>query len=476
MKSFNRFISLLSLGTLLLFVASCSKDKSNTTGWNYNDTKWGGFEKIEYLGQETGPGLVFIQGGTFTMGSVEKDLTLETNNTKRRVTVPSFYMDETEISNIQYLEYLYWLKRVFLDFPEIYKQTLPDTLIWRDKLSYNEPYVKYYLRHPSYQDYPVVGVNWIQASDFTKWRTDRVNEMILIRKGLVKLEDLNNQSNENNFNTEAYLSGQYDPVTKRELKDFAPTGGTRKVRMEDGIFLPDYRLPTESEWEYAAYAYKSPPYNENIDTRQIYPWEGLTVRKSVPERDRGFMYANFKRGRGDLAGVSGRLNDMGFYTLPVQAYWPNDYGLYGMAGNVSEWVMDVYRPLSYEDITDQSPFRGNVYQTQLLDADGYLEPKDTLGRIIYRDVTEADNVDRRNYRVADNIGFKDETYYTDDQLYEYGVHSLVNNRARVYKGGSWNDRAYWMSPGTRRFLDEEQSLSTLGFRCVMDRVGDPINE
>ena len=58
------------------------------------------------------------------------------------------------------------------------------------------------------------------------------------------------------------------------------------------------------------------------------------------------------------------------------------------------------------------------------------------------------------------------------QQYDYGISSLVNNKAHVYKGGSWNDRAYWQNPGTRRFLDEEQSLPTLGFRCAMVHVGD----
>lgn len=474
MKSTLRFALILIMFANVFYFSSCKKQRSSTTGWGYNDPKWGGYEKVDYQGQETGPGLVFIEGGTFTMGSMEQDLTLEHNNLKRRVTVNSFYMDRTEISNLDYLEYLYWLNRVFVEFPKVFEKALPDTLVWRNKLAYNEPFVNYYLRHPGYQDYPVVGVNWSQATAYAAWRTDRVNEQILVTKGLIRLDV--NQANENNFNTESYLLGQYEPIVRDQLKDFSPNGDKRRVRMEDGILLPNYRLPTEAEWEYAAYGYRSPSFNENIDARRVYPWDGLTVRKGAPEKDRGFMFANFKRGRGDQAGVAGRLNDAGFITMPVQAYWPNDFGLYNMGGNVSEWVMDVYRPLSMEDFADFNPFRGNVYQTKVLDADGYIAEKDSLGRIQYRDVTEEDNVNRRNYRVANNIGFKDEERYTDDQLYDYGVATLINNKARVYKGGSWNDRAYWMSPGTRRFLDEEQSLSTLGFRCAMDRVGDPSKE
>ncbi|MCW8939856.1 MAG: SUMF1/EgtB/PvdO family nonheme iron enzyme, partial [Flavobacteriales bacterium] len=196
----------VSLIVTSLFFTSCKHEQSSTTGWNYNDPRNGGFQKVPYLEQETGPGLVLIEGGRFTMGRVEQEVNYDWNNIPRTVSISSFYMDETEVSNFAYLEYLYWLDRVFsLDYPEVYKKAVPDTLVWRSKLAYNEPYVEYYLRHPSYRDYPVVGVNWLQANDFCAWRTDRVNEIILIREGL--FEHYPNQINEDNFNTEAYMLG-----------------------------------------------------------------------------------------------------------------------------------------------------------------------------------------------------------------------------------------------------------------------------
>ncbi len=461
--------------SLMLGMASCSKEASNKTGWNYNDPDYGGFEVREYAGQETGPGLVFVEGGSFLMGQTEQDVAYDYNNIPRKVTVSSFYMDETEVANVDYLEYLYWTYRVFgADYPEVYRAALPDTLCWRDELAYNDPYVEYYLRHPAYRDYPVVGVNWLQANEYAKWRSDRVNELMLIQKGILNPNP--NQVNEDNFNTGAYLAGQYEGNVKKNLPDLNPNGsGERKVQFEDGILQPNYRLPTEAEWEYAALGLAgNQPYNdeERITDRRIYPWNGTTLRYAKGGSLQGKFMANFKRGKGDNMGIAGNLNDNASITAPVTAFWPNDFGLYNMAGNVNEWVADVYRPLTFLDEDDFNPYRGNVFMTKTLDADGIPVEKDSLGRLKYEEVKEEDNVNRRNYKKADVINFLDGDEQSEVS-YNFGVSSLITDKARVYKGGSWEDRAYWLAPGTRRFLDQEQSSRSLGFRCAMDRVGSP---
>ncbi len=486
----NTFIKILSKSLpfiVILFFTSCVKEESPTTAWEYNNPNNGGFEKVPFEEQETGPGLVLIQGGTFTMGRTEQEVMYNWDNIPRRITVSSFYMDQTEIRNFDYLEYLYWLRRTYgIDYPEVVKKALPDTLVWRSKLAYNEPLVENYLRHPAYREYPVVGVNWLQAANYCIWRTDRVNEYIMIREGILKWSPTD-QSNENNFNTDAYLVGQYEGVVRDELTNLDPSSqGTRKVRVEDGYLLPRYRLPTEAEWEFAALGLIGNTLYERIVERRLYPWNGHVTRTDL-QSNMGQFVGNFVRGRGDYMGVAGNLNDAADITAPVISYWPNDYGLYNMSGNVSEWVMDVYRPLTPEDMDEFRSFRGNRYKTQKKDAEGALVDKDSLGRVVMEDVNEKDNINRRNYTKADNINYLDgdwsSSIYFEEEfdkekaekaMYQYGKSTLINDKAKVFKGGSWKDRAYWMSPGTRRFMDEEQSTDFIGFRCAMARVGAQI--
>ena len=564
--------SLFGTCVALLTLNGCYYERSGSTGWAYNYAENGGFERPMYVEQIQGPGLIFIEGGTYTMGQVDDDLNYAWDNIPRRVSVSSFYMDETEVTNQFWLEYVWWLQRVYgSSYPEIVERALPDTAAWRNKLAYNEPMVNYYLRHPAYRDYPVVGVSWLQANDFCKWRSDRVNEGILVREGLLA-HNPEAQVDEEHFTTETYLSGQYQGERLREgLTNFSSTSEFRNVRIEDGLLLPNYRLPTEAEWEFAALGLIGNSEGELIAQRKTYPWNGHFVRNG-DNRDAGYgqINANFVKGRGDYMGVAGALNDFGDITVNVRQYAPNDYGLFNMAGNVNEWVMDVYRPLSIQDNNEFRPFRGNVYETKRLNAEGkpvekydfvvydikavkeFLEAyekkgndekvrsltsedtqlisalsekveaaatkeappelrfeeaqtlmQDAMDLIVDSDALAAsdlrkgfsdnivalpgemqmrresaeENLNRTNYTIADNINYLDgdeqsEGIYSSGDV--QGSSTLITNRSRVYKGGGWDDRAYYLIPGTRRFLDERQSSASIGFRCAMDRMGTPV--
>lgn len=471
-----------------LVATGCSsksgKGVSEKTGWNYNDPDLGGFHVPKYEGQQTGPGLVPIEGGTFTMGQTEEDLTYARNNMPRTVTVSSFYMDETEVANVHYREYTYWLDRTYgSDYPEVVRRALPDSTAWREALAYNEPLVTYYFRHAAYNFYPVVGVSWYQANEYCKWRSDRVNEMILIKNGIMKKNP--NQVNEDIFATETYIADQYlGTPGRRQERDLDPTGAERRnSSYSDGYLLPNYRLPTEAEWEYAALALisnnpsvsnKRRRGEEAITDRKAYPWGDSRSPRAQAGGNRGEYMSNFKRGRGDHMGVAGGLNDNADIPAPVYSFKPNAFGLYNMAGNVSEWVLDVYRPTSHQDVNDFRPFRGNVFTKNVYESDGMLSEKDSLGRLSRVPIDSTDLSGRydRLYTSADARAIEDGDSLSN-VVYDYGATSLINDDSRVIKGGSWNDQSYWLSPGTRRFQQAAHGSNTVGFRCAMDRLGSP---
>ena len=542
-------LKVLTILALTLGFTGCSK-KSNTkggssaTGWKINDKK-GGFQfNDKFKQQETPPGMISIEGGTFTMGKVQDDVMHDWNNSPNQQHVQSFFMDETEVTNKMYSEYLFWVKTVFPpteeNYKHIYNGAIPDTLVWRNRLGYNETMTNNYLRHPAYADYPVVGVNWIQAVEFSKWRTDRVNENILEREGYLKKDNKiklgSDVTAENSFSTETYINtpskafgGNEEVVLKKEMgkgrRQAADTAKNVYAQRSSGLILPEYRLPTEAEWEYAATALVGNREYNIYKGQKKYPWSGQYTRSSKRQY-RGDQLANFKQGKGDYGGIAGWSDDGADITNKVKSYAPNDFGLYDMAGNVAEWVQDVYRPLVDDEANDFNYFRGNVYTKNKIGEDGAVElvtsdniKYDTLsnGRIMARNFpgqiaqvpvdenetylrTQFSTSDNRNYRDGDRqstrfykFGNSEEGSDTDNKrMYESPKHSitadslgkmnkkydksdkrttLIDDNVRVYKGGSWRDRAYWLDPASRRFFPQDMATDYIGFRCAMSKVG-----
>lgn len=329
--------------------------------------------------QEPGPGLVLVPGGTFMMGGGEKDIEFNMDNRTRQVTVQSFYMDEVEVANIDWHEFL----AVQEGGQARQEELLPDTNVWRKDLAFNDPIAESYYSHPSFYLYPVVGITWHQANEYCTWRTEAVNESLL--------ED-----------------------------------------DEEAVLYPSYRLPTEAEWEYAA---------RGLQESEIYAWEGKSLRNH-----KGMFRANFKHGRGDYAGWRGqgkRMSDRFMITAPVQAFWPNDFGLYNMSGNVSEWTQDTYRVLAYEDVEDFNPYRRK-------------------GKTEIRPDQWLDDV---SYKQKESLLFNPDPYASED--------NDAYDNVKVVRGGSWKDIAYYLSPGVRRQFHADSSSNSIGFRCAMIKTGSP---
>ncbi len=416
-KSVNKGMkrqSLFLMGLVLLLLSSCGTEQTGELVGVQDRPGWNGINPF---------GMVYVPSGTLTIGQSDQDVFSTYTQRPKSISISGFFMDDTEITNNEYRQYVHWIRdsiahTILGDFkeddygneqvdwdyeldytledldemfyegdmklydsertmdtkqftyeykwidwkkaassPDVVRSQLlntrkveayPDTLVWiRDfSYSYNEPFARNYFWHPAFDDYPVVGVDWQQAKAFCHWRTHIRNA----------------------------FKGDEEPNTE------------------------EYRLPTETEWEWAARG-----------GREIapYPWGGYYIRNA-----KGCLLANFKPGRGNYP------EDGGFYTVKADAYFPNDYGLYNMSGNVSEWTETAYHPNAYHHTHDLNP----------------------------------------------------------DIKYDAKDDDPESAKRKVIRGGSWKDISYYCQTGTRNWEYQDTTKSYVGFRCALTFLGRSIND
>ena len=431
MKLKNLYLTVIT-ATCLLLMAGCGilGKKDGKGGSLPNDGQVHGVVQSGKYTLPKPPGMVYIPQGTFHMGPSDEDPAYAFSARNRSVSISGFWMDATEITNNEYRQFVLWVRdsvaarklgfvkagadgveyvdqkkmqsfkwsdpksieqlgntdliltpedRIngkkeldatkFIYHSEIHdlkenakrenagkprskfiikKDTpiAPDTLCWiRDfAYSYNEPMTRRYFNHPAFGNYPVVGVNWKQATAFCEWRTHLLNSFL-----------------------------------------------DSKKRAQES----DFRLPTEAQWEYAARGGRS---------QSMFPWGNYYLRNK-----KGCLMANFKPGRGNYP------EDGGFYTVRADAYWPNDYGLYCMAGNVAEWTSSIY----YEG--------------------------------------------RNNFQHDMNPDVRWNAKDDDPPLM----------KRKIIRGGSWKDVGYYLQTGTSTYEYQDSTKSYIGFRTVIDLPAAP---
>jgi len=283
--AFNRIFLFLAISTIpmqgcfRIFGGKSGDDRGELIGMQGRE---GWVQTIPY-------GMVPIPAGTFHMGQADEDVPATQINFNKQITIGPFYMDDTEITNNEYRQFVVDLtegSETELEDDFVIEDLYPDTTVWTRDFAHHmgDPLMQYYYMHPAFDDYPVVGVDWEAAKYFARWRTQHLND----------------------------------------------------YRVSQGeIVLPNFRLPSEAEWEYAARGGRD---------MAKYPWGNPYIRNA-----KGCMIANFKPGRGNY------FDDGYAYTSPVDSYFPNDYGLFCMSGNVSEWCEDAFNPASVPLVWDLNP-------------------------------------------------------------------------------------------------------------------------
>lgn len=412
----KRLFQISLLLAVLVTIASCGRQQSGQLTGVLDRPAWKGINPY---------GMVYVPSGTVHIGPSDQDVSNTFVQRQKAISIQGFYMDDTEITNNEYRQFVYWVK---------------------DSIAHT--YLEHFMEEDEDSDFDEPRIDWEYEID---WEDELLEELfyqgddVLAGRREIDINNLVFEYEWFDWQAAAHDKGNSPrntfierkkvnvyPDTLVWVRDFAYSYNEPMARnyfwhpafddypvvgvdwhmanafsywrtklwnaYEDGVTSEDFRLPTEHEWEYASRGGRD---------LAPFPWGGYYTRNA-----KGCLLANFKPGRGDYP------EDGGLYTVKADAYFPNDYGLYNMAGNVAEWTSSAFYENAYSFIHDLNP-------------DIRYDAKD--------DDPEAD-------------------------------------KRKVTRGGSWKDVSHFLQTGSRHYEYQDTTKSYIGFRCVLTFLGRSVND
>ncbi len=421
MKKLQKLLLLLTFFAAV--VASCGRKESGQLVGVLDRPNWKGINPY---------GMVYVPSGTLHIGTGDEDLSKALVSRPKSISIQGFFMDETEVTNNEYRQFVNWvrdsiahreLEQVVEDSEN--DQEPPQPIIdWEQEIDWandaeegdgalDNMYYQGNERFAGRKEFDVSKFvfeyqwyDWQKAAhDRTSNRTSHIHreKVKIYPDTLAWIRDYSYSYNEpmtrNYFWHPAFDDYPVVGVNWKMAKAFSYWRGKLWDMYSDGDpTTEDFRLPTEHEWEYAARGGRA---------EAPYPWGAYYTRNA-----KGCLLANFKPGRGNYP------EDGGLYTVKADAYYPNDYGLFCMAGNVAEWTETSFQENAYSFVHDLNP----------------------------------------------------------DIRYDAKEEDPITAKRKVIRGGSWKDVAFFMQTGTRAYEYQDTTKCYVGFRNVLTFLGRSIND
>ncbi len=409
MKKILKFLLAL---TVMVIVTSCGTRQTGQLIGVQNRPSWKGINPY---------GMVYVPSGTLHIGPSDQDVSNTFIQRPKTISIQGFYMDDTEITNNEYRQFVYWVRDSIAH--TLMEHTYEDEegneyIDWEYEIDWTSEELQdmYYQGDDKFAGKKEIDISqlvyeyqWYDwqaaAHDKVSSRTAHIkrDETIVYPDTLVWIRDFAYSYNEpmtrNYFWHPAFDDYPVVGVDWKKANAFCYWRTKLWNSYEaNGVNSEDFRLPTEHEWEYAA---------RGGHELAPFPWGGYYIRNT-----KGCLLANFKPGRGNYP------EDGGLYTVKADAYFPNDYGLYNMAGNVAEWTSSAFHENAYSFLHDLNP----------------------------------------------------------DMRYDAADDESEAQKRKVIRGGSWKDIMFFLQTGTRHWEYQDTTKSYIGFRCALTFLGRSIND